>query len=272
MDKFSRNGRVVAITKILSENPSKIVSLNSFSGKLNAAKSTISEDMVIVRDTLERLSLGKVKTISGAAGGIKFIGDISNENKAIFANKLCEALEDKDRIVAGTFIYMTDIMYNPEVISKAGLILSTFFQEKDIDYVVTVETKGIPLAYEVARNLGVQLVIVRRDNKVTEGSTVTINYVSGSTGMIQNMSLSKKSLHKGSKCIYIDDFMKSGGTALGIKELLKEFDSELLGMAVLIDNVETNNKLVDDYVSIIEFKGLDKDKKAILRPSILFQE
>ena len=47
----------------------------------------------------------------------------------------------------------------------------------DVDYVVTVETKGIPLAYEVAKSLGVQLVIVRRDNKVTEGPTVTINYV-----------------------------------------------------------------------------------------------
>ena len=49
----------------------------------------------------------------------------------------------------------------------------------NIDYIVTVETKGIPLAYEVAKNLGIELVIIRRDNKITEGPTVTINYVSG---------------------------------------------------------------------------------------------
>ena len=30
--------------------------------------------------------------------------------------------------------------------------------------------------------------------------------------------------------------MKGGGTAKGIKDLLKEFDSELVGIGVLIDN------------------------------------
>lgn len=267
MNKFSRNERVVAITKVLSENPNKLVSLNSFSAKLNAAKSTISEDIVIVRDTLEKLSYGKVKTIAGASGGMKYITNISEQEKDEFAIELCKELEKKDRIVAGSFIYMTDIMYNPTIIGKAGLILSTFFQDKDIDYVVTVETKGIPLAYEVAKNLGVQLVIARRDTKVTEGPTVTINYLSGSTGNIQNMSLSKKSLKDGSRCIYIDDFMKSGGTALGIKELLKEFDSEFVGMAVLVDNTETKKKLVDNYYSVVDFEGLDDECSAILRPS-----
>ena len=59
-------------------------------------------------------------------------------------------------------------------------MLSSCFKDMDVDYVITVETKGIPLAYEVARNLGVQLVIARRESQVTEGPTVTINYVSGS--------------------------------------------------------------------------------------------
>ena len=62
----------------------------------------------------------------------------------------------------------------------------------DVDYVVTVETKGIPLAYEVAKSLGIELVIIRRENKVTEGPTVSINYLSGTSGRIQQMSLAKK--------------------------------------------------------------------------------
>ncbi len=37
---------------------------------------------------------------------------------------------------------------------------------------------------------------------------------------------------------FIDDFMKAGGTALGIINLLKEFESELLGIGVLIDNTD----------------------------------
>ena len=155
-------------------------------------------------------------------------------------------------------------MFNPEIIYKSGIILASAFSNKHVDYVVTVETKGIPLAYEVARILGVKLVIVRRDNKVTETTTVSINYISGSTKRIQTMSLSKKAIKKGSKCIFIDDFMKAGGTGLGITNLLKEFESTILGIGVLIDDVSICEKLVDKYVSIIQYKGVDENKVAIV--------
>lgn len=259
MEKLSRNNRISAMTRILAENPNRVINLNYFSSLLNGAKSTISEDIVIVKDTMEKLKFGKVDTIAGAAGGVKYIPDISSEEKKSFAEKLCSLLTDKSRVVPGNFIYMTDIMFNPRIISIAGIILASNFYSMDIDCVVTVETKGVPLAYEVAKNLGVQLVTVRRENKVTEGPTVSINYVSGSSGRIQNMSLARRSLQKGSKCIFIDDFMRAGGTAKGIKDLLNEFDSELVGIGVLVDNVANAKKLVDERVSIIEFNSVDEE-------------
>ncbi|MCR4942945.1 MAG: pur operon repressor [Clostridium sp.] len=270
MEKLTRNSRVVAITKILMEKPNKIIGLNTFSELLNAAKSTISEDIVIVRETLQKLQMGRVETISGAAGGIKFIPDIGKDKRKQFALELCELLKDDGRVIAGDFIYMTDLMYNPNIIGKAAVILSACFEKLDVDYVITVETKGIPLAYEVAKNLGVQLVIARRDMQVTEGPTVSINYVSGTTRRLQQMSLSKKTMKPNSKSIFIDDFMKGGGTAQGIKELLKEFDSELVGIGVLLDNKEVEKKLVDEYVSIVEFKSVDESSIRDIRPSKMF--
>ena len=270
MEKLSRNSRVVAITKLLLENPNKILGLNQFSDLLNAAKSTISEDIVIIRELLEKLEMGKVETIAGAAGGIRFIPVIGYEKGREFAIELCKLLKDDGRVIAGNFIYVTDVMYNPQIIGKAGVILSSCFKNVDVDYVITVETKGIPLAYEVARNLGVQLVIARRDTQVTEGPTVTINYVSGTSGRLQQMSLSKRSMKPSSKCIFIDDFMKGGGTAQGIKDLLKEFDSELVGIGVLVDNKQVEKKLVDDYVSVVELKSVDKSSIIDIQPSEMF--
>ncbi|MGL5151968.1 MAG: pur operon repressor [Clostridium sp.] len=270
MEKLSRNSRVVAITKILIENPNKIIGLNKFSELLNAAKSTISEDVVIVREVLSKLNMGKIDTIAGAAGGIKFIPGTGEEDSCKFAMKICDLLKDDGRVIPGNIVYMTDLMYNPEIISRAGTILSSCFKDTEVDYVITVETKGIPLAYEVARNLGVQLVIARRDSGVTEGPTVTINYVSGSSGRLQQMSLSKKSMKASSKCIFIDDFMKAGGTARGIKDLLKEFDSELVGIGVLVDNKEIDKKMVDDYVSIVELKSLEQSTIVDIQPSERF--
>ena len=272
MNKYSRNQRVTGITKLLTENPNKTINLKVFTDLFNAAKSTISEDIVIVRETLSELSMGRVETVAGAAGGVKYICGISSTESTAFAEELCEILRDKDRLIPGNFIYMTDIMYNPQIVHKAGVILASSFSELDIDYVVTVETKGIPLAYEVAKMLGVELVIVRRDPKVTEGSTVSINYVSGSTNRIQTMSLSKKSIKKESKCIFIDDFMKAGGTATGIINLLKEFESEVLGIGVLIDNIEHNHKLIDEYISIIQFKGINEEGKSEVTPSEIFEK
>ena len=103
------------------------------------------------------------------------------------------------------------------------------------------------------------------------GSTVSINYVSGSTGKLQQMSLSKKSMKSSSRCVFIDDFMKAGGTALGIKDLLKEFDSELVGIGVLVDNKEIKKKLIDQYVSIVEFDSVENGVIAGLKPSSLFE-
>ncbi|MCY6485699.1 pur operon repressor [Clostridium aestuarii] len=269
MQKFNRNQRIMAITKILMENPNKIINLNKFTGMFNAAKSTISEDIVVVRQTLNRLSMGTIETISGAAGGIKYTCGISDEKIKEFAEELCIILQDKQRIVPGEFMYISDVMYNPQIVYKAAIVLASQFKGSKINYIVTVQTKGIPLAYEVAKILGVNLVIVRRDSKVTEGPTVSINYVSGSNRRIQTMSLSKQAINKGSKCIFIDDFMKAGGTALGIINLLREFESELVGIGVLIDNINTEKKLVDDYVSIVKFSGVDENQSPIVYPGII---
>ncbi|CAG7838995.1 pur operon repressor [Clostridium botulinum C] len=264
MKKFNRNQRITAITKTLIENPNKIINLNKFTEMFGAAKSTISEDIVVIRETLNNLSMGNIETIAGAAGGIKYTYGISEEKINEFTEKLCMILQEKQRIVPGEFMYISDIMFSPEIIQVAAIILASHFKNLNIDCVVTVETKGIPLAYEVAKKLGVNLVIVRRDNKVTEGPTVSINYVSGSTKRIQTMSLSKKSINKGSKCIFIDDFMKAGGTALGIINILKEFESELVGIGVLVDNINTEKKLVKDYISIIKFGGIDENDNPII--------
>ena len=267
MEKFSRNQRIAAITKLLVENPSKLVNLNKFTEVFNAAKSTISEDVVIIRDIFNKLEVGTIETIAGASGGIKYVCNSSKEEKDKFAENLCSILAEKDRIIPGNFIYMTDIMYNPEIVHKAAVILASNFNNLGVKYVVTVETKGIPLAYEVAKMLCTELIIVRRDSRVTEGPTVSINYVSGSGKRIQRMSLSRKSIDRESKCIFVDDFMKAGGTALGIIELLREFNSELVGIGVLVDSIESKSKLISNYISIVQFNGISESGSAVLIPS-----
>ena len=95
--KFKRKERIGAIVKILSDNPNKIYTLSFFTEKFNAAKSTISEDLLVVKDVFEKLELGRVITISGAAGGVKYIPKTSIEENKQFLMELCEKINDDSR-------------------------------------------------------------------------------------------------------------------------------------------------------------------------------
>jgi purine operon repressor len=59
---------------------------------------------------------------------------------------------------------------------------------------------------------------------------------------------------------------------LGIVNLLKEFDSELINIGVLVDDLEASKKLAEQYNSIVEFSGIDSDGIAIVSPSRNFRQ
>lgn len=261
--KFRRSERLVDMTNYLLEHPQQLVSLSFFSERYGSAKSSISEDLAIIKETFEKRGIGTLKTVPGASGGVKFTVKVSDEEARPIIKELCGLIADPDRLLPGGYLYMTDILGDPAIVQKAGRLLASAFTEEKIDLVMTVATKGIPLAYAVASHLNVPVVIVRRDNKVTEGSTVSINYVSGSTGRIQTMVLSKRSMDQGANVLIVDDFMKAGGTVNGMISMLNEFNAYLAGIAVLVEAEKIEERLVDDYLSLVKLSDVDVKEKQI---------
>lgn len=251
-NKFKRNERIGAIVKILSDNPNRIFTLSFFTSQFNAAKSTISEDLIVVKNVFEKLQLGKVITISGAAGGVKYIPKTSKEENEEFLYSLCERIKEEGRILSGGFLYLIDLIYDPTVVSKIGEIFASNIDYTDVDYIVTMETKGIPMALMTAKAMNIPLVIIRKNTKVSEGPTISMTYVTGTSSKIETMSLPSKALKQGSKVIIIDDFMRGGGTIKGMTELMKEFDTEVAGIGVFISTIQPENKLISDYISLLE--------------------
>lgn len=263
MEKFKRNERIGGIIKVLGDNPSKVITYNYFSEIFMAAKSSISEDIIIVKKIIENLNMGKIETIAGAAGGVKYYPIVGKDESIAFIEGLCDKLRDNQRIIPGGYIYYTDIIFAPDIVDRLGRIIASKYLFKSISYVVTMETKGIPIALMTARYLNCPLVIVRRNNKVTDGTTVSINYVSGSSSKISTMSLSKRSLMKGANVILVDDFMKGGGTASGIMNLMKEFEVNVQGISVLIASANPKEKLINEYNPLMILKELDQKKSFI---------
>lgn len=270
MEKINRNERIAVLMKCLTDSPGEIMTLGSFAELLNSAKSTISEDIDIVKNLLAKLDIGTIETIPGAQGGVKFVPGFSKAKSVSILQNLCEKLSDSQRILPGGYLYMLDIIYNPKLVRDIAWIFAGQFFDKDIDYVITVETKGIPLAFAVAECLNVPLVIVRHNSEATDGPSVNTNYISGSAKKVQTMVLSLRSLKRNSKLLFIDDFMKGGGTAKGIIELAKEFECEVTGVGVLIETVNPAKKLIDNYVSLLTLNIVDDEEKIIdIKPSML---
>ncbi len=251
------------MTYYLLQNPRQLVSLTFFAERYQSAKSSISEDLVIIKQTFEQQGVGTLQTIAGAAGGVKYIPYISEEEANLIINELCGLFENPDRLLPGGYLYMTDLLSNPRYINGAGRLFASVFARQPIDAVMTVATKGIPLAYAVANYLDVPVVIARKDNKVTEGPTVSINYVSGSSKRIQTMTLAKRSLPEGANVLIVDDFMKAGGTIQGMISMLEEFNANVVGIGVLVESTDIEERLINNFVSLIRLSEVDIKEKTI---------
>lgn len=272
MEKWRRSERVSAMTKYLLERPNTLISLNVFTNLFQAAKSSISEDIGIIRNVFREFGYGQVETLAGANGGVIYYPQVSQEEKLKFLEELAKKLTDPGRILPGGYLYMTDLVFDAQIAQKVGDIFAEHFVDLNPQYVVTVETKGIPLALMTARSLNLPLVIIRDGNKVTEGSAVSVNYVTGSSRNIRTMSLARRALPVGSRVIIIDDFMKAGGTAKGMIELLNEFRAEVLGIGVLIDTELPKQKLVDSYYSLLLLSKVDEEARAIDIKSLIAKD
>ena len=256
--KYKRSERLVYMTQHLITNPNQLIPLTTFVDKFSQAKSSISEDIRIIKDVLNAEGLGVLQTTAGANGGAMFIPKISVERAENIIAEFKTELEARERLLPGGYLYMSDIMGDPKMMNDIGDLIATMYGDLEIDSVVTIATKGISLANAVARKLNVPVAVIRKDNKVTEGSTVSINYVSGSTRKIETMVLSKRTLKEGSNVLVVDDFLRAGGSITGVTNLMEEFNATVVGVSVLVEAKEVANRRFNDYTSLLKVSEIDE--------------
>ena len=267
MEKIRRNERMSAMMKMLCSAPNRIFTLNSFCDLFGSAKSTMSEDVDLLRDVCETFDLGTVETVTGAAGGVRYRPAVSREKARNTIRELCEKLSGTERVLPGGFLYYSDILSLPDIVNRMGEIIASEYAEEEPDFVLTMETKGIPVAFATANALGIPLVIARHSSKVYEGSAVNINYVSGS-GSIETMSLSRRAVKENQRALIVDDFLKGGGTAKGMVELMREFNVTVAGMAFVMATVTPEKKRISGEKSLMTLFVTDGEPaEAIVRPA-----
>ena len=57
--------------------------------------------------------------------------------------------------------------------------------------------------------------------------------------------------------------MTGCGTVTGMKSLIEEFDSEMVGISVFAESDFEGNRMVDDYTSILKVDKVDIENKTL---------
>ncbi|HWH72593.1 MAG TPA: phosphoribosyltransferase family protein, partial [Candidatus Sulfotelmatobacter sp.] len=131
------------------------------------------------------------------------------------------------------------------------------------DAVLTVETKGIPLALMAARALGIPMVVARREGRVTEGPSFTMNYISGSTRRINSMTVGSRALKRDARVLIVDDFMKAGATARAMVDLVTELGAVVVGVGIFVTTAEPSKKRVEEYTSLLTLVQVDEEERSV---------
>lgn len=263
MSELTRAERLALLLHRLSARPGTLLSLRQLADGTGAARSTISADLAVLRRLLEASGDARLDSTSGPAGGVRFLPALAGGRLAQAVRSLAEALAKPDRVLPGGFLFMTDVLFSPEWSALIGECFAGVFAQAEADVVVTVETKGIPIALMTARAMGLPLVLLRRDARVTEGPSVSITYVSGSAGRIQSMSVPRRSLLPGARALILDDFMKGGGTARGMVDLLAEVGARPAGIGVVVATTAPAVKKVSDFRALLTLEQGGEDGRPL---------
>ncbi len=134
--------------------------------------------------------------------------------------------------------------------------LTEQYEDKKIDYVAGIESRGFVFGSALAYNLGAGFILIRKPGKLP-AETISQEYsLEYGTDKIE---MHADAVEPGKNVLVIDDLLATGGTVDAAVKLLKKTGANVVGAAFIIElsDLKGREKLKDiDVVSMIQYKGL----------------
>ena len=131
--------------------------------------------------------------------------------------------------IAG-FVMFGDV----EITERAAAALLEKCPEHDI--IITAESKGIPLAYEMARIGCRKYVVARKGIKAYMTDPIKVEVKSITTDHVQTLYLSQEDVAalKGKRILILDDVISTGESLIALEKLVGEIGGQVVGKAAVL--------------------------------------
>lgn len=136
-----------------------------------------------------------------------------------------------DKLKIGAFVIFGD----PELTTACAKELLE--KAPDYDYIITAESKGIPIAHEMARLAGNQkYFIARKKAKLYMTGVFEVNVHSITTEGEQKLYLDKAdaALMKDKRILIVDDVVSTGESLRAVEELVKAAGAQIAGQMCIL--------------------------------------
>ena len=115
----------------------------------------------------------------------------------------------------------------------------------EYDYIITAESKGIPLAQEMARlNGDAKWMLARKGVKLYMQDVVCVEVKSITTTAVQKLYLdgNDAALMKGKRVLIVDDVISTGESLHALEELVKAAGGEIVGKMTILAEGEAQER------------------------------
>lgn len=150
---------------------------------------------------------------------------------------------------------ITTLIKNPEAFDYAISQFKEHCQNKNIQKIAGIESRGFIFGAALARELGLPFILIRKKGKLP-AETVSQEYaLEYGTDKIE---IHKDAVDEGDNVLIVDDLLATGGTASAACKLIEKLNGKVAGCAFVIDLPELKGKeKLKDYpvFNLIEFEG-----------------
>ena len=135
-----------------------------------------------------------------------------------------------DKLDIAAFIMFGDV----EITKAAAKELLKKCPQHDI--IITAEAKGIPLAYEMAREGCQHYVVARKATKLYMKKPIEVQVRSITTARMQNLYLDQNEADyiKGKRVLIVDDVISTGESLHAVEELVHAAGGNIVGKAAVL--------------------------------------